>query len=252
MKKNILVVEDEIVTAMDIKEALLEFGFNVIGVATNIKKALKLLEENSCDLALLDITLKNGDDGITLSETITKNYDIPFVFLTANDKYTTIERAIKNEPYGYIIKPFKDAELKATVELALKKFSDKKELTTKLEDSQKHYVALEKNIKENSESSQKRFKTLKFGYVFDKENRKLFLEDAEINLNQKEIKLFEILIKNENCVVANDAIEDYLYDGELVGEGALRGVLFRLRQKINKNLISNHSKMGYKIETKTV
>ncbi|WP_321314193.1 response regulator [Halarcobacter sp.] len=251
MKKNILVVEDEIVTAMDIKEALLEFGFNVIGVATNIKKALKLLEENSCDLALLDITLKNGDDGISLSEEIIKRYDIPFVFLTANDKYTTIERAIKNEPYGYIIKPFKDAELKATVELALKKFSDKKELTIKLEDSKKHYVALEK-IKENSENSQKRFKTLKFGYIFDKDLRKLFLEDKEINLNQKEIKLFEILIKNENCIVANEAIEDFLYDGELVGEGALRGVLFRLRQKVNKNLISSHSKMGYKIETKAV
>lgn len=251
MKKNILVVEDEIVTAMDIKEALLEFGFNVIGVATNIKKALKLLEENSCDLALLDITLKNGDDGILLSEEIIKRYDIPFVFLTANDKYTTIERAIKNEPYGYIIKPFKDAELKATVELALKKFSDKKELTIKLEDSKKHYVALEK-IKENSENSQKRFKTLKFGYIFDKDLRKLFLEDKEINLNQKEIKLFEILIKNENCIVANEAIEDFLYDGELVGEGALRGVLFRLRQKVNKNLISSHSKMGYKIETKAV
>ncbi len=251
MKKNILVVEDEIVTAMDIKEALLEFGFNVIGVATNIKKALKLLEENSCDLALLDITLKNGDDGILLSEEIIKRYDIPFVFLTANDKYTTIDRAIKNEPYGYIIKPFKDAELKATVELALKKFSDKKELTIKLEDSKKHYVALEK-IKENSENSQKRFKTLKFGYIFDKDLRKLFLEDKEINLNQKEIKLFEILIKNENCIVANEAIEDFLYDGELVGEGALRGVLFRLRQKVNKNLISSHSKMGYKIETKAV
>lgn len=246
MKKNILIVEDEIVTAMDIKEALSSLGYNIIGIATNIKKAIQILDENSCDLALLDITLKNNEDGITLSETISKKYQIPFIFLTANDKNYTIERAIKHEPYGYILKPFKDAELKVTVELALKKFEATKNLTNKLLDTQKHYTALEKNF--SNESSNKRFSTLKFGYIFDHQDMKLFLENDEISLNKKEIKLFEILLKNKQSVVTNEAIEDFLYDGEIVGEGALRGVLFRLRQKIDKNLISSHSGLGYKIE----
>lgn len=247
MKRNILIVEDEIVTAMDIKEALISLGYNVIGIANSIKKAIKLLDENSCDLALLDITLKNNEDGIELSEIVAKKYNIPFVFLTANDKKHTIDRAIKHEPYGYILKPFKDAELKVTVELALKKFEDKQNLTTKLIDTKKHYWALEKNLS-NENSSKKRFSTLKFGYIFDHKELKLFLEENEISLNKKEIKLFDILLKNKNSIVSNSAIEDYLYDGELVGEGALRGVLFRLRQKVDKNLISSHSGLGYKIE----
>jgi CheY-like chemotaxis protein len=70
MKKNILIVEDEVVTALDIKEALFDFGYKVTGIANNSKKAIKLLEENSCDLVLLDITLKGDVDGIKLSEQI--------------------------------------------------------------------------------------------------------------------------------------------------------------------------------------
>lgn len=247
MKRNILIVEDEIVTAMDIKEALNSLGYNIIGIATNIKKALKLLEENPCDLALLDISLKNNEDGIELSEKIAKQYNIPFIFLTANDKNHTIERAIKHEPYGYILKPFKDAELKVTVELALKKFEDKQELTSKLQNTQKHYVALEKNLN-SEELNNKRFSTLKYGYVFDHKENKLFLEEKEISLNQKELRLFDILLKNKKSIVTNEIIENHLYDGEIVGEGALRGVLFRLRQKVDKNLIRSHSKLGYKIE----
>ncbi|WP_066171946.1 response regulator transcription factor, partial [Arcobacter porcinus] len=248
MKKNILIVEDEIVTAIDIKEALLSFSYNVIGIATNSKKALEILEKYPCDLVLLDITLKDGDDGISLSKQISQKYDIPFLFLTANYNDSTIERAMRNEPYAYIIKPFKDAELKINIELSLKSFLEKKSLKNNLEDTKKQFIALEKNIKQNINSSKKRFQTLKFGYVFDLEDKKLFLEDEEINLNQKEIRVFEVLIKHENRVVSNEVIEDYLYDGEVVGEGALRGVLFRLRQKIDKNLITSHSKMGYKIE----
>lgn len=248
MKKNILIVEDEIVTAMDIKEALISLGYNVIGIAKNIEKAIQLLEQNSCDLALLDITLKNNEDGITLSETIAKKYNIPFIFLTANDKSYTIERAIKHEPYGYILKPFKDAELKVTVELALKKFEETKELTNKLLNTQKHYTALEKNFLNDEGDRQKRFSALKYGYIFDHKEIKLFLEDKEITLNKKEKKLFEILLKNRQNIVPNEIIENYLYDGEVVGEGALRGVLFRLRQKVDKNLISSHSSLGYKIE----
>ncbi|WP_420864668.1 hypothetical protein [Halarcobacter anaerophilus] len=57
-----------------------------------------------------------------------------------------------------------------------------------------------------------------------------------------------MLTEHKSGIVSNKIIEDYLYDGEIVGEGALRGVLFRLRQKTNKNLIFSYSKLGYKIE----
>ncbi|QKF81041.1 response regulator [Halarcobacter ebronensis] len=251
MKKSILIVEDEIVTAMDIKEALEAFRYNVIGIASSIKKALSLLEQNRCDLAILDITLKKGEDGISLSDTISQKYNIPFIFLTANDKNHTIERAIKHEPYGYIIKPFKDAELKAVVELALTKFSAKQKLEKELETNQKHFMALEKNLEESEKRYiKKRFCTLKFGYLFDREENRLFLEKKEIPLNKKEIMLFDILLDNENAIVSSEAIEDYLYNGDLVGEGALRNVLFRLRQKVDKALITRHSGVGYKIEIK--
>ncbi len=121
--------------------------------------------------------------------------------------------------------------------MALKKFDIKKELENKLETKQKHLKALEKTFIEENETK-KRFIPLKYGYIFDKKNKKhIFGKKRKIELNKKEIDLIDILTEHKSGIVSNKIIEDYLYDGEIVGEGALRGVLFRLRQKTNKNLI---------------
>lgn len=120
-KIRILVVEDEVVTRMHLRECLESFGYEVAGDANSFDQALEKVASLNPDLVLMDIVLQEEKDGIDAAREIKKRFDIPVVFLTAYgiDKY--LERVKEVEPFGYIIKPFKDFEIKAAVELALYK-----------------------------------------------------------------------------------------------------------------------------------
>lgn len=116
---NILIVEDEPMVAEDIASALNNIDFKVSAVVYNEKAALEELKSNTPDIALLDINLKKGDEGIRIAEIINKQYRIPFVYLTAYSDKATLEMAQHTEPYGYLVKPFTEKNLFATLQLAL-------------------------------------------------------------------------------------------------------------------------------------
>lgn len=116
---NILIVEDEPMVAEDIATALSNIDFKVSAVVYNEKAALEELQYNTPDLALLDINLKNGEEGIRIAEIINQKYRIPFVYLTAYSDKVTLAMAQHTEPYGYVVKPFTEKNLFATLHLAL-------------------------------------------------------------------------------------------------------------------------------------
>lgn len=246
MKTKILIVEDESIIALNIKEVLIGFGYEVTGIAPNSEKALRLISAKTPDLILMDITLKDREDGIELAEKISKVILLPIVFLTANDKNKTIDRAIGIKPYGYIIKPFKEIELKTVVEIALKRFVENKKLTSRLIEINSENMSLQTQLSIEQQSKMTLIK-LQYGYLYDNENGILLFDGIEIELNNKEKKLFKILIKHLGRVVSVEEIEDFIWDGELVGEGALRSLMFRIRQKVPKDFIQCYSKIGYKI-----
>jgi DNA-binding LytR/AlgR family response regulator len=128
---KILVVEDELIIAEDIKTKLIELGYNVIGIATTFDEANTLLENNKPDIAILDIMLRGKKDGIDLAEIIQKQYKIPFVFLTSYADKETVERASQVMPDGYLVKPFTDKDLFAAIEIAIfKKISNQNKAQT--------------------------------------------------------------------------------------------------------------------------
>lgn len=133
-KLKILIVEDELVIAEDLKETLEELGYTVCGIAVSSKEALALIEEKSPDLALLDIQIKGGKDGIELAAEINANFRLPFVMLTSHADIQTINRVKEVNPYGYLVKPFNEKEIFAVIELAMSNFS--KEQIRKKEESQ--------------------------------------------------------------------------------------------------------------------
>lgn len=116
---RILVVEDELIIAEDIKTKLGELGYNVIGVATTFDEAVNLLEKDKPDIAMLDIMLRGEKDGIDLAEILKKEYKIPFIFLTSYADKATVERARQVMPDGYLIKPFTDKDLFAAIEIVI-------------------------------------------------------------------------------------------------------------------------------------
>ncbi len=118
---RILIVEDEGVIAMDIQDALVALRYQVVGIAASAEQVLNLVEKERPDVVLMDIFLRGERDGIDAAAEIKRRYDIPTVFLTAFADQKTLDRAKVTEPYGYVMKPFRQAELHAAIELAIYK-----------------------------------------------------------------------------------------------------------------------------------
>tara|TARA_R110002049_G_scaffold98598_11_gene240069 strand:+ start:226 stop:984 length:759 start_codon:yes stop_codon:yes gene_type:complete len=126
-KIKIVVVEDEAIVARDIKVCLNKIGYEVLGSYSSGEKALEAIEANKPELILMDIMLKGKMSGIDTSAIIKEKYGIPVVFLTAYADEKTIGKAKVTEPYGYIIKPFKEIDLRTSIEMALYKYKKEKE-----------------------------------------------------------------------------------------------------------------------------
>jgi DNA-binding LytR/AlgR family response regulator len=126
-KVKILIVEDEAIVARDIKVCLNKIGYNVLGSYSSGEKALEAIESEKPELILMDIMLKGKMSGIDTSAIVKEKYGIPVVFLTAYADEKTIGKAKITEPYGYIIKPFKEIDLRTSIEMALYKFKKEKE-----------------------------------------------------------------------------------------------------------------------------
>ena len=120
-RAKILVVEDEFLTNTDIKNSLVGQGYEVPGVADTGADAIRMAGELRPDLVLMDITLKGKMTGIEAAEEIHKLYGIPVVFLTAHSDDATVEKALKTEPFGYLVKPLEERTLKSTIQMALYK-----------------------------------------------------------------------------------------------------------------------------------
>jgi DNA-binding LytR/AlgR family response regulator len=120
---NILIVEDEGIVAKDIQQSLKKHGYQVVDTCSTSEQALLAAREKKPDLILMDIMLKGDVSGIETAEIIKKSLDIPVVFLTAYADKSTLSKAKVTEPYGYIIKPFKEIDLHTTIEMAIHKHS---------------------------------------------------------------------------------------------------------------------------------
>jgi len=121
-QEKILIVEDERIIALDLQRRLMRFGYPDPVITTNGLDALKAIDSNRPDIILMDIMLSSDFDGIETATIINEKYNIPLIFLTAYSDEKTVERAKKAEPYGYILKPFKEKELYTTIDIALYKF----------------------------------------------------------------------------------------------------------------------------------
>jgi two-component system sensor histidine kinase/response regulator len=118
---RMLIVEDERIVALDLRARLMRLGYAVAGVCASGQEALRVVEEERPDLMLVDIRIKGGMDGIATVAEIRRRHQVPVIYLTAHSDSDTLARAKTTEPYGYILKPFDEHELRATLETALYK-----------------------------------------------------------------------------------------------------------------------------------
>ncbi len=121
MCSKILIVEDEIIIAIDLKIRLENLGYYVPGIAVNGRDAIKKTAEKNPDIVLMDILLDGEKDGIEVAQQIRNQYNIPIIYLTGSQNNSTLERAKITEPYGYINKPFDNIEIENVIQLAVSK-----------------------------------------------------------------------------------------------------------------------------------
>ena len=119
--KRIMLVDDEAIITTQLEKRLTSMGYAVVGVASSGEEALTLAEEIKPDLVLMDIVMPGTVDGIDAAAKIRSELDIPIIFLTAFADESNINRAKSAEPFGYIVKPFHEKEVQASIEVALHK-----------------------------------------------------------------------------------------------------------------------------------
>ncbi|MCU0586707.1 MAG: response regulator [Syntrophobacteraceae bacterium] len=124
---RILVVEDEAIVSRDISDRLETMGYQAVGMATSGEECLEMVSLRHPDLVLMDIRIDGPRDGVETAEAVRSRFNLPVIFLTAFSEDVTIERAKRAEPYGFIIKPFGDRELRSAIEIALYKHHAERE-----------------------------------------------------------------------------------------------------------------------------
>ncbi len=137
--KRILIVEDEFSIAMDIEMRLQNLEYNPVGIASNYHEAIGMAADHNPDLVLMDINLDGSKTGIEAADSIRNMFNIPVVFLTANADPATFESANSVKPFGFVLKPFKDIDLKNNIEIA---FSRHKEYIEHLKEIELHKKSL--------------------------------------------------------------------------------------------------------------
>ena len=125
---RVVAVEDERLVARDLKVRLNDLGYDVAALAASADEAVEVIQDVRPHVVLMDIRLEGGRDGIEVAKVVRERFDIPVVFVTAHADAETLKRACETAPFGYILKPFDDRELRAAIEIAVYKHGAEKRL----------------------------------------------------------------------------------------------------------------------------
>ena len=218
---NIVIVEDEGITALFLQETVEGLGHDVLGVFSEAESLIETLKTQSdVDLILMDIKIKGKIDGIELAYSISLEYpEISIAFITSFKDTKTIKSAKDALPIGYLIKPVLESDIEALLMVA---------------------ESCQKSHKINNTS------IINIGkYIYNKLDKSIYLNNKIIELSQKETICIDILAKNKNSNVTFEKLITNIWGKENNREVSLRELVYRLRKKLPDIDIKNISKRGY-------
>ncbi|MCC6751660.1 MAG: response regulator [Deltaproteobacteria bacterium] len=131
--RRLLIVEDEAIVAMDLELTLERLGYQVAGTCASGEEALAQVEQERCDLVLMDIVLDGAMDGIQTAAELGRRFDVPVVYLTSHSDEETLKRACGTAPHAYLLKPFQRRELLAAIEMTLHRHAMEREVRRQAE-----------------------------------------------------------------------------------------------------------------------
>ncbi|WP_373073200.1 response regulator [Sulfurimonas sp.] len=244
---DIIIVEDDEITALNLSMSLQKHGYNVVAVCSNVTDAKNKISTNIPNLAIIDISLQDISDGIELATFIKQQYNIPFIYLTSHSDDDIISQAKITEPYGYIVKPFDPSSLHATIQMALFKFDVENSRKDDLSSLKMDKLNLEKLLYSKRASDEP---IVPFGsdYHLDISICETFYKGKKIKLTKKENAFLRLLVAQLGQVVTFEQARDYVWDESGATENSVRTLVWRLRNKLETDIIKNASGIGYFIE----
>jgi DNA-binding response OmpR family regulator len=233
LPKNIVIVEDEVITQRYLKDILTQYDVIISGCFDNAKDTREGLKDIVCDLLLMDINIKGTTDGIQLARELLKTYTFPIIFITAHNDETTFQEVLELAPYGFIEKPFDSKDIVFTLQLAYQR-----------------YLSNEKNsqVIESSPVIQSEYFIINENYTYSRALDILYCNDTPVKLNIKQTKLLEVLINNVNSTVSYDVLISAIWEDDLIADSALRTLVYSLRKILSDIPIVSYSKIGYSLE----
>ncbi|WP_294878316.1 DNA-binding response regulator, partial [Sulfurimonas sp. RIFOXYB12_FULL_35_9] len=219
-KIKILIIEDESILALELKNVLESAGYEVAGIASNSNAAITFVKSTNIDIIITDIQIKGELNGIQTVKLIHKIKMIPTIFLTAFHDDGMLKEVSKVNFTGYIVKPYLDEQLLREVRLT----------------SLRYGLDGVKTVMEIGN-----------GYRFNQNEKNLYLHDNIIELTKQELALIQLLIQNIGQIVSTEAIELMLWYDKAVSENSRRQLLFRLKAKLHGLNIETVKGVGYKL-----
>lgn len=244
---KVLIIEDDDVTALNLKMSLQKQGYEVIALADNSVSSLNKIKVYDPEVVLIDIALENNDDGIEIARFIRDKMPRPFIFLTAHCESDMLDKAKQTEPYGYIVKPFDPVNLHTTIQMALHRFKEEQKRisdTNELKNTQAH---LEKLLYAKKLSDQP---IIEFGdgYRHDISLGETFYNDQKIKLTKKETAFIRLMVAQLGSVVDFQQATNYVWNEGGATDNSVRTLVWRLRNKLPTDVIKNASGVGYYLE----
>ena len=219
-------VEDNEAIVLGLQYLLEQEGFETI-VAGRVEEAKKALEEKTFDMALLDVTLPDGD-GFALCEWIMEKRKLPVIFLTAREEESDVVKGFELGAVDYVMKPFRNRELISRIRNGLRR----------------------------NNGSQEEEKLLRCGELrLNPETGKIFVADREITLTKLEFRILSAMLSHPGKIFSREEILAAVWDlyGNYVNDNTLSVTMKRIREKIGDedgNLIKTVRGMGYRLEEK--
>jgi len=184
---QILIVEDEPLIAANIAHYLNNHNFKVCGIAYDAEEAKLFLEKGTPDAMILDINLQSPRTGLDIAAYVNKHFPIPFVLLTSYADKETLEKAKKVNPWGYIVKPFNESTLLASLEMAISNFAqtnNKSLPAPRFEKINRHLI---------SQVSEREFDVLKL--IYDGKTNHQIAEELFVSVNTVKKHINSVYLK---------------------------------------------------------
>jgi len=244
---KIMIVEDDEVTALNLKMSLEKLNYTIVAMADNFIQARNKIKIYEPDVVLIDISLQESRDGIELANYIHTKSPRAFIFLTSHTEDAILDEAKKSEPYGYIVKPFDPNSLNATIQIALHRFQNEQEIHHNVDTLLKDKNRLEKLLY-NKKVSDKPIVPFEKDYYLDISICETFYKGEKIKLTKKENAFIRLLVAQLGAVVSFEQAINYVWENEGATENSVRTLVWRLRNKLPTDIIKNSSGAGYYIE----